>query len=651
MAVICEICGKQFDTFRGLNGHRNAHIKRAESYKPPASAVKAAKKGLAQRKEWGRGGLSPSEAKSQGIDSGVTRARKIASGSVSRHDVRRMSAFNRHRKNNRPDKKMPDGGPTAGTIAWNLWGGTSGVNWAKKKSAAMNAETFNALSPICKRCGLSEAGSHQLDPTGETGICIICTFNQKMGLNAEGRFSAEKYYEEDPERYYNPQFEPYDSFPTKDSAEQLYIKTKDFINTWSEGWDDYRTANQENGGYFTSLNAVKKDANKEAKYYARKGYFPFYQSEDSSGINFTCQKSEDGKRTYNRAFNTYSEPLKDYTERVEIKYELIEKMGAETFDAEEKLSKTSCCCGADESDPCACMKAPEPMSCRAKEPKCACYKALEKNAEDSSLDYNNFTNDMEALLAKYSQLLLTYETEYQEGIMEVFMRFKPYNAYFDDVDLDAESLDDSYDSLYAFIKEFSEMGNDYVSDKGAEYLRNHLTIYHAESFGPVDEDGQLAKALAAVRDKAKRYAPTPLRLTKLPHPDQKTLKDFEADWRDLSRDSSGRWLPAGDDSTVSYDMTDMSWMTPSEYYQYVLEEPLDISEDIEDDTQTIEFQDRFVRYTAMTMSPQVIDALIEENELEIVSDLFADPAEAEGEIAFLKAVKRYQQFSERYSAE
>ena len=452
MAVICEICGKQFDTFRGLNGHRNAHIKRAESYKPPASAVKAAKKGLAQRKEWGRGGLSPSEAKSQGIDSGVTRARKIASGSVSRHDVRRMSAFNRHRQNNRPEKKMPDGGPTAGTIAWNLWGGTSGVNWAKKKSAAMNAE---------------------------------------------------------------------------------------------------------------------------------------------------------------------------------------------------ELSKTSCCCGADESDPCACMKAPEPMSCRAKEPKCACYKALEKNAEGAptadekcdldyhlrchdcrlcldcnleadaggnvcrfctgesierfdaeTLDYNSFTNDMEALLAKYSQLLLTYDTEYQDGIMEVFMRFKPYNAYFDDVDLDAE-------------------------------------------------EGQLAKALAAVRDKAKRYAPTPLRLTKLPHPDQKTLKDFEADWRDLSRDSSGRWLPAGDDSTVSYDMTDMSWMTPSEYYQYVLEEPLDISDDIEDDTQTIEFQDRFVRYTAMTMSPQVIDALIEENELEIVSDLFADPAEAEGEIAFLKAVKRYQQFSER----
>jgi len=254
-----------------------------ESYKPPASAIAAAKKGLAQRKEWGRGGLSPSEAKSQGIDSGVTRARKIASGSVSRHDVRRMSAFNRHRKNNRPDKKMPDGGPTAGTIAWNLWGGTSGVNWAKKKSAAMNAE---------------------------------------------------------------------------------------------------------------------------------------------------------------------------------------------------ELSKTSCCCGADESDPCACMKAPEPMSCRAKEPKCACYKALEKNAE--SEDYNSFTEEMESLINKYGTLQ-SYDTSFYDNLMEVSFSFRPHNPYFDDVDFDAESLYDSYDSLYAFIKEFSEMGNDYVSDKGAEYLRNHLTIYHAES--------------------------------------------------------------------------------------------------------------------------------------------------------------------------
>lgn len=54
---------------------------------------------------------------------------------------------------------------------------------------------------------------------------------------------------------------------------------------------------------------------------------------------------------------------------------------AESFEAETKLSKTSCCCGADEANPCVCMKAPEPMNCSAKAPKCPCYKALEKNAE------------------------------------------------------------------------------------------------------------------------------------------------------------------------------------------------------------------------------------------------------------------------------
>lgn len=155
-----------------LKNRFSAEEYEAQSFKPPASAIANAKRGLKLRQEWGRGGLSPSEAKSQGIDSGVTRARKIASGKVSTHDVRRMSAFNRHRKNYRPDKKMPDGGPTAGTIAWLLWGGTSGVNWAKKKSATMNAETFEAdvedtdrfMTDInCSFCGEPYDGTEVLD--------------------------------------------------------------------------------------------------------------------------------------------------------------------------------------------------------------------------------------------------------------------------------------------------------------------------------------------------------------------------------------------------------------------------------------------------------------------------------------------------------
>jgi len=129
-----------------------------EAYNPPQAAVNNAKRGLRLREKWGRGGMSPAEARKAGIDSGVTRAKKISSGSVSKHDVRRMSAFNRHRKNYAPSKKKPDGGPTAGTIAWLLWGGTSGVDWAKKQSAALGAEDYLDYNKkgICDKVAIAE---------------------------------------------------------------------------------------------------------------------------------------------------------------------------------------------------------------------------------------------------------------------------------------------------------------------------------------------------------------------------------------------------------------------------------------------------------------------------------------------------------------
>jgi len=55
------------------------------------------------------------------------------------------------------------------------------------------------------------------------------------------------------------------------------------------------------------------------------------------------------------------------------------KKKSANMNAEEKLSKTSCCCGATEANPCACMKSAQPMKCSAIEPKCPCYAA--KSAE------------------------------------------------------------------------------------------------------------------------------------------------------------------------------------------------------------------------------------------------------------------------------
>ena len=45
-----------------------------------------------------------------------------------------------------------------------------------------------------------------------------------------------------------------------------------------------------------------------------------------------------------------------------------------------ELKRKSCCCGATESNPCACMKRGI-MKCSAKEPMCQCYKDLKKQGK------------------------------------------------------------------------------------------------------------------------------------------------------------------------------------------------------------------------------------------------------------------------------
>jgi hypothetical protein len=108
-------------------------VLKAKSYKPTQAMINNAKRGLALREKYGRGGLDASQAKSEGVGSGVARARDIINGSLSLDTVKRMYAFfSRHEKNYNPKKKMPDGGPTAGTVAWLLWGGSAGLAFARR---------------------------------------------------------------------------------------------------------------------------------------------------------------------------------------------------------------------------------------------------------------------------------------------------------------------------------------------------------------------------------------------------------------------------------------------------------------------------------------------------------------------------------------
>ena len=94
--------------------------------KPTEGMVAEARRGLDWRKEHGRGGT----------EVGVARARDIVNGrELSASTVRRMySFFSRHEvdKQGKGFDKGEDGWPSAGRIAWALWGGDSGFSFSRK---------------------------------------------------------------------------------------------------------------------------------------------------------------------------------------------------------------------------------------------------------------------------------------------------------------------------------------------------------------------------------------------------------------------------------------------------------------------------------------------------------------------------------------
>ena len=102
--------------------------------KPTASMAEEAKRGLAWREEFGRGGTAV----------GVARARDISNRvNLSPETVRRMvSYFARHEVDKQGEGWSPgeDGYPSAGRIAWALWGGDPGRAWANEKDRLLDAE-------------------------------------------------------------------------------------------------------------------------------------------------------------------------------------------------------------------------------------------------------------------------------------------------------------------------------------------------------------------------------------------------------------------------------------------------------------------------------------------------------------------------------
>ena len=95
-------------------------------FKPPAGVRAEAKKGLEWRDEYNRGGTMV----------GVARARDLSNGkNISPDTAKRMNSyFARHAVDKKGEGWSPgeDGFPSAGRIAWALWGGDAGEAWAGK---------------------------------------------------------------------------------------------------------------------------------------------------------------------------------------------------------------------------------------------------------------------------------------------------------------------------------------------------------------------------------------------------------------------------------------------------------------------------------------------------------------------------------------
>ena len=102
--------------------------------KPTEEMANEAKRGLDWRKEYNRGGT----------EVGVARAVQLVNKeNLSHRTIKRMySFFSRHEVDKQAEgfRRGEEGYPSAGRIAWALWGGDAGFSWSKRKTQEINKE-------------------------------------------------------------------------------------------------------------------------------------------------------------------------------------------------------------------------------------------------------------------------------------------------------------------------------------------------------------------------------------------------------------------------------------------------------------------------------------------------------------------------------
>lgn len=105
----------------------------------PKAATENAKKALEWRDKYGRDEVDA------GTPVGWQRANQLAKGEALSYDVvSRMAQFNRHRKNSKVAPEFKDTPwKDRGYVAWLIWGGDEGVDWAMKTMDQFKKEETN----------------------------------------------------------------------------------------------------------------------------------------------------------------------------------------------------------------------------------------------------------------------------------------------------------------------------------------------------------------------------------------------------------------------------------------------------------------------------------------------------------------------------
>lgn len=110
-----------------------------QDFIPPEEVARNAHKGLKLREKFGRGGTHV----------GVARAHQLSSGDyIDPETIQRMvSYFARHAVDKRAPRFGNEENPSAGYVAWLLWGGDEGRAWAEKLKKRFTAEDTQKHRP------------------------------------------------------------------------------------------------------------------------------------------------------------------------------------------------------------------------------------------------------------------------------------------------------------------------------------------------------------------------------------------------------------------------------------------------------------------------------------------------------------------------